>query len=612
MAYHQDKKNNAIVINGFEQGIADDPYAGIADIRNINLISIPKEASVNFSTAQVSPPPTLSGNITSADATDDTVLLTGATTLTDYQAIIFTGASLPTGVVAGTVYWVIRTTGQNFTLSAGYQMLAVVDISATGTGTWATVNMGIPKYFTYLARSISPAYFMVDSNGRCWTNLTPVLPNGNLGIWRFAGNTSNTAGGNGIVSYISSTGKQTGIGYIFIFNPYSIDYAKINGNNNPTITWTYGWNPADGSSGNTNYLKSYSVSRNTGDSHEALVAPDNVVYFCDSIYIGRWFENTGQVFDPANTATYTFDETRLLPFTDTAQCLTFLGTNLMIGGQLNVIYPWDTTSPTFSYPIFVAEYNIQKMVTVNTNTFALVGNRGRVYYTNGSQAQLYKKLPDHLSGTVEPYYQWGGMTTQKNQIYFSALVTTNAGASISQYGGVWAIDVDTKALRLTNKLSYKTYNGYASALIPNFGTNPSGTGLFIGWNNGVSVNAPNNGIDTTISDPYTNSEAYVVSDLIPIGTFDNPTDFERVEYKLSKPMVAGESVAVYVRLIFDTSDTGFGTALINDTTAGNFSKSAPVNFKNAQWVQLKAVLNSTATNPSYTRLTELRIKGAST
>jgi hypothetical protein len=276
----------------------------------------------------------------------------------------------------------------------------------------------------------------------------------------------------------------------------------------------------------------------------------------------------------------------------------------MVGGKNNVIYPWDRFDSNFNFPLLCAENNIVKMVTINTNTYIFIGNRGRIYVTNGSQVQLYKKIPDHISGTVEPYFTWGGATYTKNQLYFGLLATTNAGAPISQYGGVWAIDVDTNALRLVNKLSYGTYNGYATALIANFATNPAGTGLYIGWYDGVSTY----GMDTTVSTPYTGSQATIDYDLIPIGTFNKTRDLTQIEYKLTRPLVSGESVTLNTRLVFDTQSTGY-TQVLTDNKAGNYSNSAPVNFQNAQWIQIQAVLNSITVNPSYVRIRQIRITG---
>jgi hypothetical protein len=591
MSYTIDQKNKSIVISGFDKGIADDPFSGISDMRNMNIISVPGEASVNFSTA-LNSLGSFSGSIVSADPATEKITYSGATGVpVTGQAIVFAGGSLPAGLSAGTqsastdtnVYWVrsVDLNNQTFTVSSTFEPTADVNITATGTGTFATIDIGKTKYFTYDGTN----YWVIDTNGRVW---------GGARGWQFSGNTTRSNGnGNGLVYYQASDGT----GYLFAYRNKRIDYTIIS-----TISWVYGWNTATGGSG----ADSMKTQAGTNNPHEAIVAPDNKVYFTDANWVGRFYQaSPTTAFDPTNTATYVFDQTAVLPFTDIAQCLAPLGNTVLIGGRKNVIYPWDTFSALPSYPILLAEYNIVKLVTVNTNTFAFAGNRGRIYITNGSQGQLYKKLPDHISGTIEPYFTWGGAMSIKNQLYFSASVTTNGGSAISQYGGIWAIDLDSKAMRLTNQLSYGTYAGYSTAMIPIFSSTPSGTGFYAGWDSGSSTY----GIDTTSSTPYTGSQATIDSDLIPIGTFNSPTDFERVEYKLTKPMVSGESITIYARLIFNTTDTGFGSAILTDSTVGNFSSSSPVNFKNAQWIQLKVVTNSTASSPSYTRLKEIRITG---
>lgn len=602
MAYRIDKNDNSLVLDGVENGIADSPHQGISDMRNVNIISVPKESSVGFATELSSTASVGIGTVISADAAADTITYTGAIGLANGQAVVFTGGSLPTGIVAGTVYWVFGVSSGVLLVATNFIGTNLLNITATGTGTFTVFNITSPKHSAY--DSGVDSYWMVDDIGQVWSTAFPVSTGGGLAAttWRYTGNNGGNGRGvgNGLVYYQASDGT----GYIFVFRDSRIDYTK---SVNSLISWVYGWNPADGSVGNTtNVLK---TGGGQDLSHEAIVAPNNQVTFCDLNWVGRWYEkNPSTPFDPTNVSTYVWDQTALLPSTDITNSITYLGSNYLIGGQRNVLYSWNGTATSWSSVILLPENGVSKMVTVNANTYIFAGNRGRIYYTNGSQAQLYKKLPDHISGTIEPYFQWGGATFNKNQLYFGALATTNSGGSISQYGGVWGIDLDTKAIRLTNKLSYGNYAGYATVIIARVVplinvSNPPGTGLYIGWNNGSSTY----GIDTTTTAPYTGSQATIDFDLIPIGTFNKPQNFGQVEYKLTRPLVSGESVVLKTRLIFNTTDTEYVSTL-SDSTIGDFSNTNASNIANAQWVQFQAVLNSTVSNPSYVRLTEIRIK----
>ena len=607
MAYSQ-QGDGTIIINGFEKGISDDPYKGISDMRNINIISVPGEGSVSFATSAsnngAASPVAVSGTITNTSATNDTVTTTAS--LDTRQCIRFSVLSDATkGIALNTDYWVVLTGGTEWELYTKPTLAGAskVDITANSiTGTFATVNMAAP---VDSVGDNTDTYWMIDSLGQVWTNSYTTT---NTNQWVYTGN----SGGAGswskpsLAFYAGSDGQ----GWLFAFRNERIDYTKTT---NSLISWTYGWNPPTGGFGAT-ILKNTALTQGT---HQAITAPDGRVYFCDGQYIGRFYQldtTTPTAFDPTVPSTYFFDENLLLPLTEYSTCLTYLGTSLMIGGIKNVVYPWDRSSKNITSQILIAESYISDMITINTNAFIMAGNRGRIYYTNGSQAQLYKKVPDHISGTVEPYFQWGGLASTKNQLYFSVKATTNAGAAISGYGGVWAIDVDTKALRLTNKLSYGTYSGYArviQSIVPTLNvTNPGGAGLFIGWDSGASTY----GIDTSISTPYTGGEATIDSDLIPIGTVLKPTSNATVEFKLSRPLVSGESVKIQYRQIFNDYATGFADitspqGTTSFSTVGIYSGAYQgVNFQNSQWLQLRAILTSTATTPSYVRLTEMRIK----
>lgn len=608
MAYRIDTYDNSIVVSGFENGIADNPFDGIADLKNVNIISVPGEASVNFGTASLTP--TIITNATASNlfpATDSVFTSSGASAIENGMCISFSSLSGLTGFSTNTPYWVTNV-GVNgpgtFKLSGTFERSSNISYTLAGSGTFSTYNISTPKYFTKELGPVSVTndslYWMVDSAGLVWTNRLTTTS----GAWIYTGNTVGTASGNGLVAYQGSDGSA----YMFVFENSRINYTKTcTSSASSNISWVYGWKPSDGTTANAaGYLNTGTAVSN---SHEAMLMPNGQVQYCDSNFIGRFYQKSFLVgattFDPTNTATYVFDQNPIPSLGDIAQCLAYLGTNTLIGGRYNTIYVWDGFSTTFTYQIFIAENNIVKMLTVNTNTYILAGNRGRVYITNGAQAQLYKKVPDHLSGTVEPNFTWGGLASVKNQLYFGCYAVDNPSLSpLNFYGGLWAIDLDTKAIRLSNQLSYGSYSGYASAIIAQYVASVSniGFGLLIGWNTGATNIS---GIDKTVGTPYTGSQSTIDSDLIPIGTFQKTRNFERVEFRLTKPLVSGESIVLQYRLDFSQSYT----TILTDSTAGDFSSTGPVNFKNAQWLQLRAVLNSTASSPSYTRLKEFRITG---
>lgn len=591
---------NDIVIDGFNKGIAPSPYEGISDIKNSNIISVPDEAGVNFKTFANYQTAITSQSCT-VTASSDVVSYTG-TAINSNAAITF--VSTANGITSGTVYWVGNVSGTSFKLYTTQNLSgSAVDITSDGTNTFSTVNMGIPMYSASTTSVQIPVLstgtqYLVDSNGRVWRAASP--------IWIYTGNTTLTnAHGNGLGYYEASDGT----GYLFVFRNSLIDYTAT-----ATISWVYGWNPADGTTGNTSAVLNF--SNGTQSIHETLVGRDNVFYYCDKIYLGSFFEKSGQVFDPTNTATYTFAKKALaLPTTDRAQCLAELGTNLLVGGANSFIYPWDRTSTSFSFPIFLSEVNTVKMVTVNTNTFVFCGNRGRIYITNGTQAKLYIKIPDHLSGSLDPIYTWTTAGFNKNQLYFGFKAINNDQTQITNnpYGGLWAVDTDTNALRLSNQLSIGTYTGYAALFIPVSGT-VSGGAFYVGWSSNIETFAsPVYGVDSTSntgagasSQPYSNYETQIDTDMIPVGTLLNPYTPAQLEFKLTTPLVSGEGVKISWRTDLSQSFTQITNG--ETLTVGAISDVYTTSFEKAQWIQLRINTKSTNSSPSFVRLREIRIR----
>lgn len=629
MAYRLEKKD--IVISGWEQGIADDPYSGIADIRNANISSVPKEVSVNFSTVLNSFVSLSSVTISSVNTGTEILTITSSPTLVSGMAITISGTNLPNPLATSTIYWVTKLSNTTMQLSSSFSNYIAgtpIDLTTSGTpGDWTftTINMATPKHMT--TNNIG-GYFLVDSSGRAWYTQSQSTN------WIYMGNRvpgSTYTAGNGIIYYQASDGT----GYIFIIHNVSIDFSP---SATGSVSWSYQWNPATGTTGAYSATPSSVLkSGNSGYPHEAIVTPANQAVFVDLNWVDRFYQTDPTVpFVPTSLATYTWDQTQLLPTTDIAQCLVFLGQNILVGGRLNVIYPWDGFSTKFLNPIFLVENYVQKMVTVNTNTYIFAGNRGRIYVTNGTNANLFKKIPDHISGTLEPYFIWGGATFVRNRLYFGFYVvsnTTTPTTLTNLYKGIWSIDTDTEALVGTNQLSGGP-NAYVTAIIGINGSsnvppisNASGGGFYAGWSDSL-LTPTISGVDTTSENPYSSAETYIIADIIPVGTYLKPATLSQIEWKTAVPLGGNgtaETIALYYttnmkrsvttndNFVFIGATTTTGSSAVGSntgTTVGgaNVSDWYKVNFEKTQWIQLKAVMSSNATTPTYNRLTEIRIR----
>lgn len=675
MSYKLELKTNDIVISNWQEGIIDDPYKGIFDMRNIDVVTIPGEASVALSTQVMQSQGAITTIAFTTNFNTNTFTYNGIVPLEVNTVITFTGADLPSGLVADTAYYILTVpTPTTFTVSAVSVGGTVKTFADNGTGvmTFSTINMGIPKFFTnYLLQSFR-FYFMLDSNGRCWILNSSNFANTNKWIYM---NNKSTEG-----SLDGGYGLQAYKGYLFLFTGNLIQVISI-------IDPITGFPSLAFLTTNIKWNRNWQIASTIGvPSNYTLIGQDDVLYFCNGSAVGSIFQvanplastfsqdfnianthtnatgethsnnninttsaffqqtdvgavivGTGipvgtyimQVTDSKNavisqnatatasgltftiTSAYTFNPTAVsIPTTDRALCLAELGQNLMIGGINNYIYPWDRVSVNFSFPIFLSEYRVSRMVTINTTMYIFAGFSGRIFVTNGANATPFFKIPEYLSNTTNPYIFWTDACFNRNQLYFSFYVTKNVGTTISLTGGLWAVDVDSVSPvspRLQNQLSYGTYAGYASALCVNrksmLSTLPSsdGYGLFIGWYDGVSTS----GIDVGISTPYIAGQSYIECDPLPLGDFLEPRTLEHLQFKLGTPLVAGESVAFYYRKNIAEAYTLL--PITQGNGVGDISGVAYSNFENTQWLQIKVVLTSTATNPSYVRLQSLRL-----
>lgn len=617
MAYRIEKNKETgypeIIIDGFENGIADSPHEGLSDIRNSNITSIPGESMVNYSTVAMSVPLTVSAASFTATASNDTVTWTSSGTMYNGTAIQLNTTSAG-GTSTGIVYYIGNVSGNTFQLFttidgiSGFVAGTPLNITTDGSGTFSTYTLGNPTHSsidysnTFVSSTFGfrqAASYIIDAKNQVWL----LVPNNIIGypqnVLLFTGNIGSTVG-----TGVNSIAIWKG--YLFVFRHNEIDYWKIDVTTAPASNWTYTW------SNSTSYVPTSTVSL------RCIVAQDDAIYICNGSQVDSLLEIDGQTFNPSSSSTYIINSPALaLPTNDTALCLAELGVNLLVGGRKSFIYPWDRVSTSFFYPLIIPEPNISTIVSTNSNAYIFAGSRGNIYITNGSAVDKYKKIPDYLSGLIDPYYITGGTDVVgtsldvgrsclgdsiywRNQLIFSFTTVNNSGTIQNELVGLWAIDLNTDALRLINIMSYEAYSGRIPVIVPNLASvTPNGGGLFAAWSQ--SNGTP--GVDVSSTTPYSNYETYVDTDIIPIGTAYEKLTASQIEFKLSTEMVSGEKIQILQRSNITNNFTEIG-----ETTSAVLSDVYGVNFEAVQWLQLRIMQSSTATNPSFTRLREVIIR----
>lgn len=484
----------------------------------------------------------------------------------------------------------LETSGE---IAVGYPITSAVTTGGTLAKPIARSTCYFPTYKTQgTTTGLEQRYAMLDSGSQVWELAATSI----TGTWNFLSSNNSTTGAQ------ASDGIAYWLGYLFKFRNDSIDYWD-------GTTWHTGWQ----------------TTINAGVPHFAYVATNNQLYFTNGNFIGRIFAPDVSTFDPTNVSTYDFNSEILeIPVYDCALSLCEVGggstpqSTLLIGGSQNAIYPWDKISSSFSLPIYVADSYIGRMVSANQNAFIFPGRfsgRGRIYITNGSQADVFFKIPDFPFGQQEPYFTWGDAIFHRNNLIFGTALVSNGGTNPTSTN-IFALEISkpatafagpTKLFRSISTIATSTGYLNTGVLIPIIAPNgtpvfPLGFGYFVGWDNtsgtqfGIGYSSTTAGIESSGCSIYT--------DLIPVGTYLQKKTFENIEFKLRTPMASGESIAITPII-----DSVVGNPYIFSPPSATevISSVASMNFTGAQWLQFLVTLVGNSVS-SGMRLKEIRLR----
>ena len=328
----------------------------------------------------------------------------------------------------------------------------------------------------------------------------------------------------------------------------------------------------------------FSIATYSDIQHYAIKAQDDIVYFCNSRFIGSIKENTGEVFDPADSTTFTFNYNALdLPANESTEWLEELGSNLMIAGNnTNKIYPWDRSSDSFNIPLEVPEIGVKRLKNNGGLMYILAGTKGNIYYTQGTFVHHVKKLPNHVinnSNTLAlpPTAQvtWGGIDERNGALIFGAGVQTSGNS------GVYLLYPDGR-LVIDQVPSTGSANVTAISADSDF--------YFMGYDGGADR------VGITL---YDNFESVGQSAFYRVATKTEKATLSTLEVILAKPASTG-NVRIGYRLNTSSAFTTLDT-FVADGTNTNFEKT-DIGLIDLENIQIQAEVDGAV------ELVEVRLK----
>lgn len=477
-----------------------------------------------------------------------------------------TTGTLPTGLALNTTYY-IKTCPRN-TAAGGPVTVsatiggAAVTFSDNGTGVHTITDYGMPLPLGNCTNIVFTG--TINDSSTSFTFSSYVNPSGVT-----QGSTWNEATGNYFIVYPDGnkiSGLFTnGSGTISINEP-PLEYltSAASGNINIQLIDTT----------ITNYCPYISKT-------------DGNLYFGNGRQIGRILaQNSSIQFNPGLPSSYDISAnvTALLISGDTVTSMTDSKDTLVVTGNKD-IYTWDYVSPTVDAPAPIGE-QVVKTINILNNTYILAGNKGNIYISNGYSAQLFYKIPDYIAGVIDPIFLYGDIMNHRSKLTFQLLIQNSLGTNIS--AGVFSLvvsspDNDPSAMSFCQD----AVNSYGS--LPTQGSLQTGiliSNETVGYDkyySGWSSTSTTGGID--YNDTTVVSTSLVETDIIPIGTILDKKTLGNIEFKLDRPMTAGDTISLYWRP--SLSDT---YALLGTTTTTQLSDYFPSKVSQAQWAQFKAVM----------------------
>lgn len=508
------------------------------------------------------------------------------------QIVFSTTGTLPSPLVAGTTYYA---TGAPALSNEGNYCFSV---SATPGGTAIILNSQGTGVHTLTLQAIS------------------LLPLGNVNTFTFSAAVQGGATSAAIGSYVDPRGvTQTPYWYF----PTGV-YNMIDGNgNNILATLTF-------SSGTVLFSSPIVAAIPAGTNITVQIMDPSVtlcraytskvdgnLYFINGQSMGSLIiAETNTLFTPGNPLSYAVEYSTFALSTgsnrgaDSITDMTDLQSSMIVSGQEDV-YVWDYVSAFTNSPVPIGE-TIHRIWNLLNNIYILAGQKGSIYTSNGAYAQFLYKIPDYISGVIDPIWTFGGVMTHRARLFFQALAKDTSGNNL--LAGIFSLIVSPSLLGETaTGVVMDSQN--SAGLIPAAGA--TGAGVLISaepsssgqnsYYSSYSTGASSGLIDYNDTSLWQNGEPMIETDIVPVGTILEKKTLGNFQFKLDRPMATGDSISLYWRSSLTDSYTLMGT-----TTTAVLADYMPSNVNQAQWAQFKATFTCASSGSSRIPIREVRVQ----
>jgi len=553
-----------LLINNFQKKVNKTYLQEFSKMKNVDCDTVSGVAMVNYKLE--SDNASYSSYTFTATADSDRLTTSAIHGYSGLVAVtVSTTGTLPAGLSAGTVYYVIPELSNTLKLADSISnciSATPIDITDEGTGTHTItpVTMGaVQKIVDSKGSSSYFNLFAIDDNGVIWVKYID-------GTWTvISGNTNTNA--REIVIWKD---------YLFVMGTTKISvYGKLSLISSGSASWTNDW---------------ATFSQTISSDRPAIVGQDDMVYIGDGKVVASIMENTSQTFNPASGATYTFNNAAVdLPDNYQITCLEELGNYLAIGtkygynygaGNVADIFPWDRVSTTFEMPVRLKTCGVRSLININNVLYAIAGLKGDIYATDLTSSRWLARISaqqvDLQQEQLQIYTFRNAVAQFNNKLLFGA-TTSMSGSPV----GIFSYNIETGGISMDYTISSSNDAKNIFSLYVS-----SDNVFYAGWEDETT-----NGIDK-LSQTHRYSTSEIITGLYKTGTNRRRRVFKHWEIALAKSLETGNSVALYYRQKLNENFTLIGT--MSEGLSQIFDRSIET-----ESIQVKIVM-TTSTLTNYT------------